>query len=364
MVHTAGKFCLDGISLRLFNERTKISRNAMKYSGLFFLLLLYLLSTELLGIARADTATETFQPSQPQATVPQLQATEEERLADQRLLFYLFKPLIGKYVPEEARQDLGLKNFFTSGWNVGWGEPYEGPNDAPRFRLLRIQRAFWERELRFTYTYASGADEGTVDEQEGEFELELPISRRFLIEFEGGFVGVQPGGDSWRIHSGDLKIIPEVMLMETKDVSFSLGTVVRTPTGGRSVGEGRTSLTPYLAFWKDLGMRIGLHSYMGTEFQIGGFGLGAPDAIVQYGIAPSFTVTPKDTPYLGNLTFFGEVNGETSLGGADDQTKVNLLPGVRWLLFKDFWVAGGYEFPITDRQEFDNRIWVSIYRDF
>ncbi len=36
------------------------------------------------------------------------------------------------------------------GWSEGWAEPDEGPQDAPRFRLLRIQRAFWEREVRFT----------------------------------------------------------------------------------------------------------------------------------------------------------------------------------------------------------------------
>jgi hypothetical protein len=111
-------------------------------------------------------------------------------------------------------------------------------------------------------------------------------------------------------------------------------------------------------------MRIGLHNYLGAEFPLGGFEEGAPDAVLQYGIAPAITVTPRDTPYFGNTTLFFETNGETEMGGNDDGTTLTLLPGVRWLLFKDFWVAGGYEFPVVGTDEFESRIWASIYRDF
>lgn len=112
---------------------------------------------------------------------------EEEKALDQKLLLALFHPLVGRYPVEDEREDLTFRNFFTFGWHVGWGEPEEGPADAPRFRLMRIQRAFWEREVRLTYNRAFGVEGGTLDAQEGEVELELPISRRFLIEFEGGF---------------------------------------------------------------------------------------------------------------------------------------------------------------------------------
>ncbi|MGE0827326.1 MAG: hypothetical protein AB7G75_09590 [Candidatus Binatia bacterium] len=289
---------------------------------------------------------------------------QEELFFHQRLLRFVFTPIIDRYPPEERRQDLGLRNFFTEGWTDGWAEPDEGPDDAPRFRLLRMQRAFWEREVRLTYNHTFGADGGEVDEQEGEFELELPISRRFLIEFEGGFVGLQLDGRSWKRRGGDLKIIPEVMLMETHDLSSSSGLVIRTPTGSKAVGEEHLSLTPYLALWRDLGHRIGLHTYLGAEFPIDDFGPGAPDAVVQYGIAPAITVTPKATPYLGNLTFFLETNGETDCGGTHDRTTATLLPGARWLVLKDVWVAAGYEFPVTNTEVLDGRAWVSFYVDF
>lgn len=289
---------------------------------------------------------------------------QEDLFFHQRLLRFVFTPVIDRYPPEERRQDLGLRNFFTEGWTDGWTEPEEGPDDAPRFRLLRMQRAFWEREVRLTYNHTFGAEDGEVEEQEGEFELELPISRRFLIEFEGGFVGLKPDGRSWKQRVGDLKIIPEVMLRETHSLSFSSGFIVRTPTGSARVGEDRTSLTPYLALWRDLGHRIGLHTYLDAEFPLDGFGPGAPDAVVQYGIAPAITVTPKQTPYLGNLTFFVETNGETDCGGTPNQTTVTLLPGARWLVLKDVWVAAGYEFPVTNTDALDGRAWFSLYLDF
>jgi hypothetical protein len=78
-------------------------------------------------------------------------------------------------------------------------------------------------EVRFVDPYTFGADGGTLDEQEVEMEVELPVSRRFLIEFEPAVTGVRPDGSSWRFASGDLTMIPEVMLYETKDISFSSG---------------------------------------------------------------------------------------------------------------------------------------------
>jgi len=282
----------------------------------------------------------------------------------QQLLAGLTSPLINLFPPEKTRQDLTLGNFFTYGWKQGWSEPEEGPQDAPRFRLLRIQRAFWERELRAAYNFTFRANKRQADGQEGEFELELPISRRFLIEFEGGVVGDRPSGEVWKGGGSDLKVIPEVMLMESRDLSFSSGLFIRTPTGRKAAGDGRTSLTPYLALWRNLGHRIGLHTYLGAEFPLDGFAPGAPDAVFQYAIAPTITVTPKTTPYAGNLTFFLELNGETELGRGDRHTTITLLPGARWLVLRDIWLATGYEVPITHTNDLAGRVWASLYLDF
>lgn len=310
--------------------------------------------------ARALAGFLTLLPTGP----TQVLAAEEMKSTDQRALLELFGPVVNNFPAEPKRRDLTVGNFVSYGWNVGWKEPDEGAEDAPRFRLLRIQRAFWEREIRIVSPYAFGTDRGTANELEVETEIELPISRRFLIEFEPAAKGIKPNGSSWSFAAGDLSVIPQVMLYETKNVSFSSGLSVRVPTGSSSVGAGRTSLAPYLALWTDLGQRVSLHTFFGTEFPIAGYGPERADATLQYGAALAKTVTAKNTPWFGNLTFFAEVNVTTDIGGPDSSTKVTLLPGARWLVAKDFWLAAGYEVPLTAAREFDGRVWFSIYRDF
>jgi len=320
---------------------------------------LALLAIALTGVLAGSQAAQA-QTSKPSSSP----ATEGAESADQRLLLGIFRPIVGNFPVEAKRQDLTFGNFFSYGWDVAWKEPVEGPDVAPRFRLLRIQRAFWEREIRIASPYAFGADGGTANELEAELEIELPVSRRFLIEFEPALKGIKPSGGLWSFEAGDLSVIPQVMLYETKDVSFSSGLSVRVPTGGQSAGAGRTSLAPYLALWADLGQRVSLHSFFGTEFPLAGYGSDRPDSVFQYAAALAKTVTPKNTPWLGNLTFFAELNGTTNVGGPNPSTTVTLLPGVRWLLFKDFWLAAGYEVPLTAIRQFDGRVWFSIYRDF
>ncbi len=286
---------------------------------------------------------------------------EEEKQFDQRMLMALFRPVVGMFPAEKERQDLTLGNFFSYGWHAGWEEPEEGPDDAPRIRLLRIQEAVWEREIRLIHNYVFGMNEEELDRQEVEGEISLPVSRRFLVEFEQPVAEIRSNGSSF-FASGDLRVVPKVMLYETRNTSLSSGLSIRTPTGRRSMESHRTSLTPYLAWWTDLGQRVGLHTFFGTDFPLGGWGPDRPDAFVRYSIAPSKTVTSRDTPFLGNLTLFAEFNGTTQVGGIDPQTTVTALPGVRWLLLKDFWVATGYEFTLTGIDE--KRVWLSVYRDF
>lgn len=87
-------------------------------------------------------------------------------------------------------------------------------------------------------------------------------------------------------------------------------------------------------------------------------------AVFQYAIAPTITITPKSKQYFGDLTFFIEGNGETSAGNHAGRTTVTLLPGMRWLAFRDTWIATGYEFPTTEPRPFTGRVWLSLYLDF
>lgn len=232
-----------------------------------------------------------------------------------------------------------------------------GAERRPALSAAPHSTRFLERELRLAYNFTIRGDEPSADEQEGEFELELPISRRFLIEFEGGAVALRPDGQHWRTRGADLNVIPEIMLVQTPTLSFSSGFVVRTPTGGRAAEQGRTSVTPYLALWKDLGHRVGLHTFVGGEIPLGGFGANPPDAVLEYGVAPTVTVTGKEKPYLGDLTFFVELNGDANLRGADHgASTVTVLPGTRWMVLSGLWFATGYEIPVIATHQLSSRL--------
>jgi len=119
-----------------------------------------------------------------------------------------------------------------------------------------------------------------------------------------------------------------------------------------------------IGMWRDLGGHFALHSFLGLDIPSGGKSNDDPDTTVNYGAALTKTVTPKDTPFFGNLTFFVEFNGSSEVGSNGDTTVVSILPGARWNLGHDFWLMPGVEFPITGRDEFDNRIWFSVLKDF
>lgn len=58
------------------------------------------------------------------------------------------------------------------------------------------------------------------------------------------------------------------------------------------------------------------------------------------------------------------MNGSSDRGTNGDTTVVSILPGARWNIGHEFWLMPGVEFPITGRDEFDNRIWFSVLKDF
>ena len=53
----------------------------------------------------------------------------------------------------EKRPNLTLSNFFSEGWKfTDWEEPAQEPDQAPRFKLLKIPAPVFEREVRMNYS--------------------------------------------------------------------------------------------------------------------------------------------------------------------------------------------------------------------
>lgn len=283
------------------------------------------------------------------------------------LLLMLHSPFLRAQELHEKRPELTLSNFFFEGWKFGqWEEPAQGPDQAPRFRLLKIPATVFEREIRMNYSFTNNGGGGILDKHEWEFEFEMPISRRLLLEVEPTILSVSPHNDNTHSGFGDTSLITRIMLLETRNTTLlSIGRVT-LPTGDedRGLGSDLTTISPGIGLWRDLGKRFALHSFFRFDTPVGGKSDADPDTTVIYGAAITKTVTPKDTPYFGNLTFFIELNGSSAIGSNDDTTVVSILPGARWNLGHEFWLMPGIEFPIVERNEFDSRIWLSVLKDF
>ena len=286
-------------------------------------------------------------------------------------LFALFASLFSALLQAEElsvkKPDITLSNFFSEGWKFGqWEEPEQEPDQSPRFRLLKIPATVFEREVRMNYSFTNNGDGGKLDEHEWEFEFEMPISRRLLIEVEPTIVSISPKNDNNHNGFGDTSFITRVMLLETRNTTLLSLLDVKIPTGNEDLGlgSGMTTISPGIGMWRDIGGHFALHSFFGLDIPSGGKSNDDPDTTVNYGAALTKTVTPKDTPFFGNLTFFVEFNGSSEVGSNGDTTVVSILPGARWNLGHNFWLMPGVEFPITGRDEFDNRIWFSVLKDF
>ncbi len=285
--------------------------------------------------------------------------------------FILFTSLFSTLLQAEElsgkKPDISLSNFFSEGWKFGqWEEPVQEPDQSPRFRLLKIPATVFEREVRMNYSFTNNGDSGKYDEHEWEFEFEMPISRRLLIEVEPSVVSIFPKDGNDHSGFGDTSFVTRLMLFESRNTTLLSLLNVKIPTGNEALGlgSGMTTISPGIGMWRDLGGHFALHGFLGLDVPSGGKSNDDPDTTVNYGVALAKTVTPKDTPFFGNLTFFVECNGSSDMGSHGDTTAVSILPGARWNLGHEFWLMPGVEFPVTGRDEFDNRIWFSVLKDF
>lgn len=243
-----------------------------------------------------------------------------------------FPSLHGAEEFAEKKPDLTLSNFFSEGWKfMQWEEPEQEPDQAPRFRLLKIPATVFEREIRMNYSFTNNGDGGKLDEHEWEFEFEMPVSRRLLIEVEPKIISLSPNDGDTTSGFGDTSLITRIMLLETRNTTLLSLLETTLPTGDedRGLGSGLTTISPGIGLWRDLGSRYTLHGFFGLDIPVGGKDDDDPDTTVIYGTAITKTVTPKDTPFFGNLTLFVELNGSSDIGSDNDITVVSILPGVR-----------------------------------
>src|SRR3990170_7031536 len=184
-------------------------------------------------------------------------------------LFILFTSLLSALLQAEElsgkKPDITLSNFFSEGWKFGqWEEPEQEPDQSPRFRLLKIPATVFEREVRMNYSFTNNGDSGKIDEHEYELELEMPVSRRLLIEVEPKVISVSPDHGNDHSGFGDTSLITRVMLFETRNTTLLTILDTNFPTGNEDIGlgSGMTTISPGIGMWRDLGRHFALHGFL------------------------------------------------------------------------------------------------------
>ncbi len=265
-----------------------------------------------------------------------------------------------------VKRDFGFSNLLE-GWLTPW-KPYEETEvKAPRVPLLRIAPAFFKREVRFNYLYVDDEHHDEADVNEWGLALELPLTYRIKIDIESKLLHVNTVENQEHAGFGDTKLALRAMLLESDVFSLSTGSVINVPTGDkdRHLGEEVTTVGQQIAFWMDLGHRIGLNTFLGADVPTGGEDRKDADVDFQYGIALSKTIAINNVPLLEGITPFVELNGHKGFGlDEDEKYRVDVLPGIRWDISHELYVLQGMDIPLNGTGEYDKRVWFSIIKDF
>ncbi|HEV3023489.1 MAG TPA: hypothetical protein VGX76_13540 [Pirellulales bacterium] len=268
-------------------------------------------------------------------------------------------------VPGDQRDwtPLPLTTLFSEGWNEPWIAPPNGSSGAVRQGWANSADGLFFRNLVWVYQGTEGLPAGR-DADLGLFQFQSPLSRRLWITLDVPFVATlyADHGPSSVASFGDLSFTPRVMLRESQDLSIIAGLGVRTPTGELQTGNGLARRFPNAQFWSDIGHGISLRGGTGVDVPLNNF-----DALptnLASNLAIGQTLTRHERRPLGDFTYYLSTNVRNVLGASPAHTYVSLQPGFRTHLGKDFYLAGGYEVPVSGPHLFSDRLTVFVAKGF
>jgi hypothetical protein len=250
---------------------------------------------------------------------------------------------------------LPIWTFFSEGWNEAWVPSPNGSGGAPRQGWINALDGNLYR-LWF-FSFAQGFNNPPVGNAYlGAFTIFTPFNRRFELitsipfymrnNAGGGLptVGQNPATTA-KPHDesgfGNISFTPRFLLHETQDFSLTADFTVNTPTGSNGVG-GKTSLTPTIGFWNNFAGGWVIRGGLGNVIPVAG----SSDHLISQ-LAIGQTITPHDTPVLGDFTYYLSAVANTPLPNGD-QTSVTLTPGMRTHLGNDWYFLAGLPVPVTN----------------
>jgi hypothetical protein len=274
----------------------------------------------------------------------------------------VFQSIFPKHAPKREWTPLCCNTFFSEDWLVPHIAPPSGPGGSLRQGWVGVPDAFFNRQIVGIYNYARGAN-GAPNEQTGAFLIESPISRRWDVGFIVPFVdNLQGNGRSSTTGFGDVTIENRLLLHETADLTVSLNFNIRTPTGDATIGDHRTILIPYLAFYKDLCRGWSVRGAAGIEDPVNGPNGQRINTLFQ-SLGVGQTITPHDVKLFGDFTYYVCANVREHLNTSTN-VFMSITPGIRTHLGRDWFLLFGVDIPVTANAGFRERFNVILVKGF
>ena len=276
---------------------------------------------------------------------------------------------------QEPWRPLKLRTFFSEGWDEPWIAQPDTSGDAQQGWIDAADGSFY-RLYFFSYNFTRSLSRGG-NGHTGDYTLYTPLSRRLELITTIPFVTSQPTlnlgkqiianpgtsspmpGHPSSVGFGDLTFTPRFLLIEEDLSSLVAQLSIQTPTGYRPTGAGQTIVSPGIQYWSNFAegwvLRGGFSANVGTNRVALGTSLLSQLALGR-------VVTPYDTPWLGDLTFYLSTNVLNPL--EKGQTTVTLTPGFRDHLGKNWFVLGGIEVPVTGPRPYQEGVTAWLMKVF
>jgi len=270
--------------------------------------------------------------------------------------------ICGKPDPARPWTPLCAGTFFSDGCREPWIAPPNGPGGSLRQGWVGVPDAFFNRQVVGIYSNTRGAN-GAQHEQAAAFLVESPLSRRYdlgvIVPFVDNLQGAsRPSASSF----GDVIIENRFLLHEVEDLTVSLNLNVRVPTGQLRTGNDRTVMIPYLAFYKDLAAGFSVRGAFGAEVPTDN-NAGRRITTLTQSLAIGQTITPHETPFFGDFTYYVCANVREQLNSSNT-TFLSFTPGIRTHLGRNWFLLAGLEIPVTSNQAIRERLTFVLVKGF